>query len=817
MSLAEPASRPAGGPPDPPKLPYAPRPARRRNPVARYTHWLHTMWPAGTVEKLPAVNPDGTTNVPGLYIVGDLTGVPLLKFSADGGARAVRQIARDLTPSRASTPTGSAVGSADDPLDLVIIGAGVSGMSAALEAQKHGLRCELLEATEPFSTVVNFPARKPIYTYPSGMTPAGELQFREEVHPKETLVDDLHRQTLARGIRPRVARAERVVRRGGNLEVQLAEGGPLVARRVIVAIGRSGSFHKLNVPGEDQDKVFNRLHDPMDFAGQRCLVVGGGDSAVEAAIALAECGATVTLSYRGAAFTRPKPDNLDRLNRLLADPAADVAIEPPTRERDTPAVDDYLGRGRRPGRLELALSTRVQEIRPHEVVLLGADGSERTIPNDAVFPMIGREAPLDFFRRSGVRINGEWRWSSVASLVGVLLFCVWLYHWKKGGTILPVSEFFAARHWFPFNVTGDGWLAITLRQPGFYYSLAYSLLVAGFGVRRMKRKPTGYIKWQTATLIAIQVVPLFILPYFVLPWMGTRGWFDGGVLGWLADQLFPRVSYDYGREYWRAFGLILAWPLFIWNVFSDQPLWLWLGISFVQTFVIIPGIIYFWGKGAYCGWICSCGALAETLGDAHRHKMPHGPFWNRLNMAGQAILLFAFVILFVRVIGWLGVDAGAQAYRWLLSEVPVLNYAYSVDLVLAGIIGVGLYFHFSGRVWCRFFCPLAALMHVYHRFSRFRILVDKKRCISCNVCTSVCHQGIDVMNFANKGVPMADPQCVRCSACVQSCPTGVLWFGQVDRRTEQEIKSDPAWLWSSPVRHAEITVNGRPVASRQGR
>jgi MinD superfamily P-loop ATPase len=81
-------------------------------------------------------------------------------------------------------------------------------------------------------------------------------------------------------------------------------------------------------------------------------------------------------------------------------------------------------------------------------------------------------------------------------------------------------------------------------------------------------------------------------------------------------------------------------------------------------------------------------------------------------------------------------------------------------------------------------------MHIYARFSRFRILADKKKCISCNVCTSVCHQGIDIMNFANKGLPMEDPECVRCSACVQSCPTGTLQFGQINRKTGQMIKID---------------------------
>jgi len=97
-------------------------------------------------------------------------------------------------------------------------------------------------------------------------------------------------------------------------------------------------------------------------------------------------------------------------------------------------------------------------------------------------------------------------------------------------------------------------------------------------------------------------------------------------------------------------------------------------------------------------------------------------------------------------------------------------------------------------------------MHVYARFSRFRIFAEKKKCISCNVCTSVCHQGIDIMNFANKGLPMQDPECVRCSACVQSCPTGVLWFGQLVRLSGRELKGDPAWLAASPVRRRELPV-----------
>jgi len=116
-----------------------------------------------------------------------------------------------------------------------------------------------------------------------------------------------------------------------------------------------------------------------------------------------------------------------------------------------------------------------------------------------------------------------------------------------------------------------------------------------------------------------------------------------------------------------------------------------------------------------------------------------------------------------------------------------------------GVLGYGAYFWLSGRVWCRFFCPLAALLHVYARFSRFAIVSEKARCISCNQCTSVCHMGIDVMAPAQRGEPMRDPECVRCSACVHACPTGVLQFASIDRSGFVSLDS----LAASPVRMRE--------------
>jgi NosR/NirI family nitrous oxide reductase transcriptional regulator len=728
-------------------------------PLARYTRWLHTGWPAGTVEKLPEVGDDGSTAVPGLYVVGDLTGIPLLKFAADTGARVVRTIVAEPSFAKRPPRAGATVH------DLVIVGAGVSGMSAALEARKLKLEFVILEASEPFSTIVNFPKQKPIFTYPTAMTPAGELQLTAKV--KEPLVEELERQASGADIVPVPARVERVRRTGGVLEVTLGGGETLLAHRVIVAIGRSGNFRRLDVPGEAQDKVSNRLHDPKDFAGKDVLVVGGGDSALESAIAIAAAGGRVTLSYRKHELSRPKPENVEAVGK-----------EPNVR---------------------LALGTKVKEIRSREAVLTWDDGQDETIPNDAVFTMIGREAPLAFLRRSGVKIRGEWSAATWAAFLAFFAFCVLLYNWKAGGLVTNALK---ERHWFPFGVPDGlgslaaafsrpanvlGTLALSLGSPGFYYSLAYCLCVVIFGIRRMNKRRTPYVKVQTLTLMAVQTVPLFLLPYLVLPWLGHNGWFDEGVGRMLGDQLFPVTAWDpQGREYWRSFGFILAWPLFIWNVFTDKPMALWLAIGFVQTFVIIPAIVYRWGKGAYCGWICSCGALAETLGDAHRNKMPHGKLWNRLNMVGQVVLAVALILAVLRTLSWIWPNSVARPlFDGVLNGWHPLgiqtNYYWIVDVGFAGILGVGMYFHFSGRVWCRFACPLAALMHIYARFTSFRILADKKKCISCSVCTSVCHQGIDIMAFANKGLPMADPQCVRCSACVESCPTGVLTFGRVDR------------------------------------
>ena len=203
-----------------------------------------------------------------------------------------------------------------------IVGGGVSGVSAAIEAQKAGLNFKIFEATQPFSTVANFPKAKPIYTYPTDLKLEGGLQFTTDV--KEALLDEMEAQRKAAGIEFTDARIERIESRGKEILLYHGDKAKTVtrARRVIVAIGRSGNHRKLGCPGEDLDKVHNRLYDPKEFTGRNVLVVGGGDSALESAIALAGSGAKVTVSYRKPEFARPKPENVEKIKMLEHDPKA---------------------------------------------------------------------------------------------------------------------------------------------------------------------------------------------------------------------------------------------------------------------------------------------------------------------------------------------------------------------------------------------------------------------------------------------------------------------------------------------------------------
>ena len=801
------------------------------NIIARYFNWLQKDVPAGEVEHYPEIDENGESSVKGVYIIGDLTGIPLLRLAADSGSKIIKQFSEDDTFQKLRNNNKD-----NTVYDLLIIGAGPAGVAAGADALKLNYNIKILESAKKFNTILNFPKGKPIYAEPEDYQQKSDIKI--ENGTKESLIEDLEKQTdtlnlpIDEGVM-----VHSIYRKEDHLEV-ITDMDTYKAFRVILAIGKSGNAKMLNVPGESLPKVFNRLFDPADAEGRDVLVVGGGDSALETSIATSRYANSVYLSYRKSFFYRAKEGNVNQLNNRIKD-----------------------------GKIKLLLETKVKEIDEDSVRIIDKEGNETNIKNSMVFTMIGRELPVEFFNRSKIKMEGEWSPNLKLQFALLLLVTGIIYFGKSsadfyGKLFGKVNSFtdvfgylFKAEFWEKFlglpvvlfsmlfsdqikiwNVTkyinatvayfcfvaavilgiyllikfikdnfktfslnwktfkyvyfifiaaffvviffGGRYFGVEIldKSQSFWYTGLYSLTILIFGLHRIKLKPTKYIKLQTWSLILIQALPLFILPEIVFPVLGHAG-ILGSKDSFIMSQIFPSESY------WRSYGFILAWPLNFSNLYNANITTFWLVFSLFQTFVFIPFIVYKWGKGAYCGWICSCGALAETLGDEYRTLALHSTRAKKWENFGQWVLVAAFIITVLKLISIL--------YN---INIPVINekvgytadffqkfYYIGIDIIFAGVLGAGVYFFLSGRFWCRFGCPLAALMHIYNRFSRYRIFSEKKKCISCNICTKVCHMGIDVMNYANKGIPMNDVECVRCSACVVNCPTEVLSFGTLPK------------------------------------
>jgi thioredoxin reductase/ferredoxin len=314
---------------------------------------------------LPVLKPNFETNVPGVFIAGELGGMGLIRNALTQGVQAVEAIAKQ--GKRAP----------DKRLDVLIVGAGPAGMAASLTAKSLNLNYRTIEQESLGGCVYKYPRGKLVMTAPVELPLVGKFHFRQT--SKEQLLGVWTEMMKREELRIQTNERVEAIEKDGDGFIVRTTKAAYRASTVLLAIGRRGTPRKLAVPGEELPKVVYRLIDPDQYIGQEVLVVGGGDSALEAAASIAEVSGTqVTLSYRGEAFGRAKPRN---------------------RQRVTEAANR--------GNLKLLLSSNVSQIHP-DLVILEQGGKQLEIPNKAVIVSAGGVLPNEFLNKVGISVETKY-------------------------------------------------------------------------------------------------------------------------------------------------------------------------------------------------------------------------------------------------------------------------------------------------------------------------------------------------------------------------------------------------------------------------
>ena len=340
------------------------------------------------------------------------------------------------------------------------------------------------------------------------------------------------------------------------------------------------------------------------------------------------------------------------------------------------------------------------------------------------------------------------------------------------------SFYFAPEIWSPCWGMGEA-LSQNLRgRPAdawFFYGLLYTLVVL-LGSMRMFRKHRGdaYQIWRTRSVVAFQLVFAFLAPAWLEGWMHPNPIFS------LDIKYFWPLNHTF-FEPWHLDAMRASGAL--------GRVFLVAGV--LMFLVVAPWATWRWGKGWYCSWMCGCGGLAETAGDAFRHKSDSRPRawkWERWAISG----VLAWITLGTGVVlgGYLtGISQplGIDTYTWFSKP-----YALVVASLFSGVAGVGFYPLLGNRFWCRFGCPLAAYMGIFQRFaSRFRVATDGGDCIACGQCTVQCEMGIDVRAYALAQQPVVRAGCVGCGICTSVCPRGVLRLETVPAASRERLEPWP--------------------------
>ncbi len=317
-------------------------------------------------DDIPAMNEYNETNISGIYIAGELGGLALIRNAISQG----RQVVEAIT----AQALGKNGNGGKSETDIIIVGAGPAGLSATLTAIKNNLSYLLIDQQNIGGTILQYPRKKLIMTRPVEIPLYGWLNHPE--YSKEELLDVWQEVQKKFQIQVRSGeKLEQIFKENGHFQVQTTKG-TYQGRYIVLALGRRGTPRKLNVPGEDQAKVMYKLMDAGTYQNEHLLVVGGGDSAIEAAVGLArQTGNTVTISYRKDKFFRIKRRNEEHLAEMIQN-----------------------------GKIHVLLNSSVLAINK-DSVRIQQTGMDKEIPNNYVFIFAGGEPPFELLKKIGIRFG----------------------------------------------------------------------------------------------------------------------------------------------------------------------------------------------------------------------------------------------------------------------------------------------------------------------------------------------------------------------------------------------------------------------------
>jgi ferredoxin-type protein NapH len=306
--------------------------------------------------------------------------------------------------------------------------------------------------------------------------------------------------------------------------------------------------------------------------------------------------------------------------------------------------------------------------------------------------------------------------------------------------------------------------AIGLDSKWTLYGLLYTVAIVTGGIHVIRKyRHNKYQVVRTSVVMFVQVVFAFAVPH-ILPFFHRPEYYFSYLWPLKFDDFVPG----------NIFRLPLPYILY----------------SFIGSLLLVPLLGIFFGKRWYCSWVCGCGGLANTAGEPLRHlTSKSSAAWKFEKVSIHTVLGICVTLTALLFITW-GVGNRYPALSHFTDQFQTF-YGIIVVAMLSGVIGAGLYPLGGTRIWCRNFCPMAAMLGLVQKFGRFRITVKENMCISCGLCSKYCEMGIDVRSYAQSNTNFTRASCVGCGLCAAVCPRGVLKLENVTRRDPQEIALVP--------------------------